>query len=130
VVILVVVVIVGRLELRRRNSGFCSESLFELLRVGRSVAGGEDEEGVGGLVVFKALVAEELRAIDPDMSKATALPSALHQLHKHRDSRTLRCQNEGGPEQWRTESASPVRPSIPSIVNRRSENRIKQKVIT
>jgi hypothetical protein len=49
-----------------------------VLRVGRSVAGGEGEEGVGGPVVFEALIAEELGAIGLDMSKVTTFQSALH----------------------------------------------------
>jgi hypothetical protein len=62
-----------------------------VLRAGRSVTGGEDEDGVGGSVVFEALLAEELRAMDPDMGKVTTVQSTLHQLHKLcADSRRIR----------------------------------------
>jgi hypothetical protein len=51
-----------------------------MLRVGESVVGGEDEEGDGGPVILETLVAEELGAIDLDMSKITKFQSAVHQL--------------------------------------------------
>jgi hypothetical protein len=66
-------------------------------RVGRRVAGGDDKEGVCG-VVFEILVVEEFGAIDADTSKVITLQSTLHELHKFRDSGTLRCQNEGSAE--------------------------------
>jgi hypothetical protein len=103
---------------------------LEVLRVRWSLTGGEDEESVAGPVVLKALVGEELGAIDRDMIKITRLGSALHQLHDLRDSRTLRYQNDGHPEERRTvkrEGRSQLRPIIPLIIGHPSESGIKTK---
>jgi hypothetical protein len=72
----------------------------------------------------------ETGAIIPDMNEAATLQSAAHQLHELRGSGTLRCHNDGGSEQWRTETVereSPVRSRIPSVVDRRSENEIEKE---
>jgi hypothetical protein len=101
---------------------------LEVPRVGWSVACSEDQEGTGGPVISKALIAEELGALDPDMSKVTKLQSAQHQRYKPHDSRTLRRQNEGSPEQWRRERgerASRIQPSIDLVIDHTSENEPK-----
>jgi hypothetical protein len=106
----------------------CTEPSLEVLRIGRSVACSEDQEGPGGPVISEALIAEELGALDSDMSKVTKLQSAQHQRYKPRDSCTLRRQNKGSSEQWRTERGervSRIQPNIYLIIDRTSENEPK-----
>jgi hypothetical protein len=61
-----------------------------MLHIGRSTAGGEDQQA-GGRVVFQILVAEELRAIEPEMCKVAGPQLVVHQRDELRDSGTLRC---------------------------------------
>jgi hypothetical protein len=46
---------------------------LEVLRIRRSIACSEDQEGAGGPVIFEALIAEEPGVLDPDMGKVTKL---------------------------------------------------------
>jgi hypothetical protein len=103
---------------------------LEVLRVRWSLTGGEDEERVAGPVVFEAFVGEELGAIGRDMIKITILESALRQLHELRDSRRVTYQNDGHPEEQRTEKRegrSQLRPIMPLIIGHPSESGIKRK---
>jgi hypothetical protein len=83
--------------------------------VGRSVAGGEDKE-TAGLVVLETIVAEELGTIQPNVSKATGLQPVVHQLHELRNSGTMNYQNEDGGEEGRKGMMEPTK----YILNTRS----------